>query len=90
MPVKEDILTHRKKIDNIDEELLVLLNQRAKESLAIRIIKNSNGLSVYSPKREEEIISSLIEKNNGPLYNENIRDLFLHIMKIMKDLPDDK
>lgn len=80
----------REKIDKLDEQILLLLNERANISLDIRGIKKDSGKPIFDPKREELILQQLCKKNQGPLYNENIRDLFTHIMKIMRGLPDNE
>lgn len=88
MPDENGILNKRKIINEIDKQILDLLNDRAEISLDIRELKKSADIAIYDSAREEEVIETLCKKNKGKLSDENIRDLFFHIMKIMRSLPD--
>ncbi len=76
----------RKEIDRIDQQIVENLNERAKIVLAIRSLKKRAGLSVYDPKREEEIFNHLSSVNKGPLYNDDIRDIYEEILRVMKEI----
>lgn len=88
MKNNSEIENNRIKIDKIDQDLLMLLNDRAKLALDIRKIKKQEGLALFDAKREEHIIQELSKINNGPLYDENIRKIFKEIFKTMRGLPD--
>lgn len=90
MPDNKYISSKRKQIDEIDEKILYLLNDRAKLSLEIRDIKKDEGIALFDAKREEEIIKTLNSKNKGPLFKENVRHIFKEIIKTMRGLPDAK
>lgn len=90
MPGNNDIEDKRKQIDGIDLQILELLNKRANIALDIRNIKQENGMPLFDPKREEDIVQFLCDKNTGPLYDENIRHIYAEILKIMRGLPDAK
>lgn len=83
---QEQIAVHRAKIDEIDCKLVGLLNERAAESLAIRGLKPSVHWGLYDPKREEEIFANLARCNQGPLYGENLREIYEAILHVMKEL----
>ena len=85
--VLEKIEEHRAKIDEIDKQLVALLNKRAGHSLVIRGLKPGAHLGLYDPKREEEIFAKLNSYNEGPLYNENLREIYASILKVMKETP---
>lgn len=70
----------RDEIDRIDEEILDLLNERAREVLKIVAIKNELGLPVYFPEREEEIHRLVKEANGGPLSDAAVRRVFERII----------
>lgn len=89
MTVNNDINKIRQEIDAIDDNLLLLINKRAQLSLEIRRLKNSSSKAVFDSKREEEVVRRLCEKNSGPLYDENVTQLFKNIMKINRGLPDE-
>lgn len=77
---------HRSRIDEIDCQLVKLLNDRAVESLAIRSLKPQVHLGLYDPKREEEIFANLAACNTGPLYGDNLREIYAAILHVMKEL----
>lgn len=82
----EQIAAHRARIDEIDCEIVKLLNERAAESLAIRALKPQVHWGLYDPKREEEIFANLGRCNAGPLYSENLREIFESILHVMKEM----
>ncbi len=83
---QEQIAEHRARIDEIDCHLVKLLNERAAESLAIRELKPAVHWGLYDPKREEEIFTNLARCNDGPLYSENLREIYEAILHVMKEL----
>ena len=84
--VQAKIAEHRERIDEIDCKLVQLLNARAAESLAIRDLKPQVHWGLYDPKREEEIFANLAQCNEGPLYGENLREIYEAILHVMKEL----
>jgi chorismate mutase len=73
-------------IDEIDCRVVDLLNERAKIALEIRGLKPAAQLGLYDPKREEQIFSRLAACNEGPLYADNIREIYEAILHVMKEL----
>jgi chorismate mutase len=63
-----------------------LLNERAAESLAIRALKPQVHWGLYDPKREEEIFANLAQCNDGPLFAENLREIYEAILHVMKEM----
>lgn len=82
-----EIASHRAKIDEIDRELVTLLNKRAGHSLVIRGLKPEAKMGLFDAKREEEIFAKVTGYNEGPLYNENLREIYATILKVMKETP---
>ena len=70
----------RRKIDQLDAEIRDLLNRRAKCALEIGIWKAENGLPVYDPLREKEILTRVVADNQGPLSGDALRRLFERIL----------
>lgn len=70
----------RKEIDSIDEELVELINRRAKIAQKIGILKSAAGLPVVDAIREEEILRKVAEKNKGILKREAIIQIFQRII----------
>jgi len=70
----------RKKIDLIDDQMLKLLNRRARLAIEIGKAKTNHNLGFYSPKREREIFQRLSAQNPGPFPNEALRAAFREIL----------
>jgi chorismate mutase len=70
----------RRKIDEIDRELVRLLNRRAQYAEEIGKIKVMLKLPAYSPEREEEVMINVIGRNAGPLSIAALRRLFERII----------
>lgn len=83
----QEIEKHRADIDEIDKQLVDLLNKRAGHSLVIRGLKPEAKMGLFDAKREEEILTKVASFNNGPLYNENLREIYTTILKVMKETP---
>lgn len=76
----EDI---RSKIDEVDRELLRLLDQRAALVHEVGEIKRKDGLEIYAPEREEQLLRKLADlntKTRGCLPERSIRAIFREIM----------
>ena len=71
----------RQKIDSIEDNLIVLLNERAKYVLEIGKIKQKQGLPIEDVKRKEVILNRIAQKNPGPVSNEFLIDIFERIIK---------
>jgi chorismate mutase / prephenate dehydratase len=82
-PASGDLSVIRDRIDGIDEEIQGLLNERARISQQAGVSKAAHGLSTadfYRPEREAQVLRAAIERNRGPLRNEEIVRLFREIM----------
>jgi chorismate mutase len=82
-----EIQKHRDQIDEIDRELVALLNKRAGHSLVIRGLKPDAKMGLFDGKREEEIFEKVCSYNEGPLYNEYLRQIYATILKVSKETP---
>jgi chorismate mutase len=76
----------RKRIDEIDEQLLKLLNQRSQCAVEIGHFKRKANLPAYQPEREIEVLRHVVESNPGPLDNAAIRRLFERIIDEARSL----
>lgn len=75
-----DIEEWRRRIDEIDRQLVKLLNERSRAALAIGRLKRERGMPLYQPEREAEILAAVQRMNGGPLDNEAVRRLFERIL----------
>lgn len=76
----------RGRIDEIDQDLVERLNERANLALEIRKLKNETNLPLYDPEREEEIFKKITAINNGPLYDDDLREIYETVLHIMKSV----
>jgi chorismate mutase len=70
----------RLKINQLDEQLLRIFNQRAELALEIGEVKKRLNLPIYDPKREKLIFERMKEINPGPLDNEAIVRMFERVI----------
>ena len=76
-------------IDDIDNKLLSLLNERMKIVERVGQIKNSSGGAIYRPEREKAIIERLTKKSmeeKGLLNSSAIEAIFLEIFAVSRNL----
>ncbi|MEW6107870.1 MAG: prephenate dehydratase [Nitrospirota bacterium] len=78
----------RGKIDEIDDEILDLLNQRAKTVLEIANIKRNEKVKFYSPERERQILERLTARNKGPFPNSALKPLYREILSASLSLEE--
>jgi len=72
----------RRAIDEIDARIHALINDRARLAQAVGISKHQDGHTVdfYRPEREAQVLRNALERNEGPLRDEEILRLFREIM----------
>lgn len=73
----------RKKIDEIDKELLEFLNKRA--ALALKIKQTGAGKTIIRPERENQVVERLAQANTGPLPTAALREIFTQIIGSFRD-----
>jgi len=70
----------RRKIDDIDRQLVELLNERSRCVLEIGKLKKDDGMALYQPDRERQVLEAAERANRGPLSEAAIRRLFERIL----------
>ena len=76
----------RLRIEELVNELLKLLNERAKCVIKIGKIKQKEKKDVLVPMREKELLDRLRTVNKGPMADEMVIYLFQQIIDTLKDL----
>ena len=71
----------REEIDRVDEELLRLLNRRARIAVEIGELKRRAGLPVLDPAREQEVLSRPRANAGGPLGRGAVARIFRRIVR---------
>lgn len=67
-------------IDQTDDQLLKLLSERADLVHQVGSLKKDSGLEIYAPEREEQLLQSLLKRNEGRLTPESLRAIYREIM----------
>ena len=81
-----DISDWRKKIDELDIEIVRLINQRAEAARAIGELKKTADLPVYEPKREQDVFDRVRAANPGPLDDAELLHVYERIIDVMRTL----
>ena len=86
--MSQTIAELRTAIDTLDQQLLLLLNQRASLANAIGDIKRQEGSQVYRPEREAQVIHKLQTANQGPLKADSIANIWREVMSACRALEE--
>jgi chorismate mutase / prephenate dehydratase len=86
IPMPHTLVELRKQIDQLDQALLALLNQRAGLAHAVGEIKREEGSAVFRPERESQVIAGLQAGNPGPLKNSSLGSIWREIMSACRAL----
>jgi len=70
----------RKKIDNLDQKIVGLLNDRAKITRAIGQLKIQQKKGIYAPHREKEVLKRIKALNKGPMTNSAFEAIYREVM----------
>lgn len=70
----------RRRIDQIDDQLMKLLNSRSACAVEIGRIKRQIGMAVYQPEREKWILERAERNNPGPLDSGAVRRVFERVI----------
>jgi chorismate mutase len=81
-----DIADWRKKIDEIDQKLVEILNQRAQAAQEIGRLKRQTELPIYEPDRERIVLEQVREQNRGPLQHRHLLQIYERIMDVMRNI----
>jgi chorismate mutase len=77
---RRQIEDYRKRIDQIDEQLMKLFNARSACAVEIGRLKRLVGLPVYQPDREKWILERVARNNPGPLDSGAVRRVFERVI----------
>jgi chorismate mutase/prephenate dehydratase len=70
----------RKRIDDLDAEIVKLINERARCAREIGELKRSSGSGAFAPARERAVYERVLALNKGPLPAESIKAIYREIM----------
>ena len=88
MSNEEELGRIRKKIDEIDSDLLRLISERARCAQSVAEIKllaaqrtaDKSDAQFYRPEREAQVLRDVMQRNTGPLDDDTVAILFREIM----------
>jgi len=84
--MQEDVVRLRQKINEIDEQIVRLLNDRAEAAQHIGKAKAKTGAEVYDPNRERYVLERIDQLNKGPLSKGAIEEVYACIMTACREL----
>ncbi|MBN1688647.1 MAG: prephenate dehydratase [Candidatus Omnitrophica bacterium] len=70
----------RKKIDELDQKIMQLLNDRTELALQVGKVKTESGKEIYAPDRESEIYQMIDKEAKGPLPKNALKSIYREIM----------
>lgn len=82
---QEQLLELRDRIDSVDKDIAQLISKRAICAQEVADIKKAfateeSDVLYYRPEREAQVLRNVMERNNGPLGDEEMARLFREIM----------
>jgi chorismate mutase/prephenate dehydratase len=78
----DDLAEIRRRINEVDERIQALISERARYAQQVGVAKGElrSAVDYYRPGREAEILRAVVERNEGPLRDEEMLRLFREIM----------
>lgn len=75
-----DLEPIRKKIDQLDRQIVELLNERLALAAEIGKVKRSQGGQIYVAEREDAVLRKVTGQNKGPIKHEALKAIYREIM----------
>ncbi|HSW66829.1 MAG TPA: chorismate mutase [Bacillota bacterium] len=88
MPDEQKLADLRRQIDDIDEKMVALINERARLALQVGIAKG--GQDIYQPSREKRVLDHVTTINKGPLSEEALLAIYRPIIEVCKTIQYNK
>jgi chorismate mutase / prephenate dehydratase len=76
----------RSRINELDNQILLLLNQRAEAALHIGDLKRRQEAPSYVPEREAALLRAVVAENRGPLTSEVVTAIWREILSACRAL----
>lgn len=70
----------RTRIDQLDQQIIDLLNERAKVVVEIGHIKRGTNSPIYAPEREHKVLAQVRQYNKGPLPDSCVEAIWRELM----------
>ena len=88
MPHESRLGALRDEIDDLNERILSLVQQRGDVVLEIAQAKRAMGLAGHDPEREEEMLRRLTARPGGPFAPSAVREIFKSILRASLEIQD--
>jgi len=75
-----DLASLRRKIDELDRQIVDLLNARARVVVQVGEAKRADGTPVYAPDREYAVLKKIAGWNTGPLPQKTLAAIYRELM----------
>lgn len=75
-----DLASLRKRIDELDCQIVSLLNQRAEVVVSVGKAKMTDGTAIYAPDREQKVLQRIADLNEGPLLPKTLQAIYRELM----------
>jgi chorismate mutase / prephenate dehydratase len=81
-----EIEVYRKRIDELDRELVRLMNERAECARRIGEAKHRDDQAAYAPDRERQVLERVLAANSGPLSKEAVLAIYRELISACRGL----
>jgi chorismate mutase len=85
-----EIAEWRRKIDELDRQLVKLINERAHCAEEIGKLKRNSSIPIYEPDREKIIFENIALQNSGPLSQVQLRQIYERLVDVMRQIQRDE
>ena len=82
----ESVDALRKRIDQVDEKIVALLNQRAALAQRIGASKQRGKEEIYAPSREKQILQRISRLNRGPFSDQTVHAIYRELLSACRSL----
>lgn len=84
--MQDNLTKLRERINQLDEQLVELISERAQVAVEIGKTKTSVGSEVYDPLRERTVIEKIDALNQGPLDKGAMEEVFTAIITVCREI----
>lgn len=86
MSEEKELGVLRDQIDSLDQQIQKLINERSKCAQNVAVVKekyaNGEAIKFYRPEREAQVLRKVMDRNEGPIANEDMARLFREVMSV--------
>ena len=79
-PREADLSALRKRIDDLDRQIVELLNARAEVVIQVGRSKQASGGQIYAADREKQVLDQVTALNRGPLLQRTLQAIYRELM----------